>query len=311
VKQRSELSLTSSISISLIIGVVLFLVKFYAFWITSSSAIFSDFTESIIHILAVGFATYSIFLSTQPADRNHPYGHDRISFFSAGFEGAMIVVAALMILYQAGEKLLFGVHLEHLPEGISIIIIVTVTNALLAYWLINKGKSHRSIIVEANGRHIMTDCITSCGVIAGLIIVRLTDILWIDPLIACGTAINIIITGLRLLQRSISGLMDQTTETFDQTLRLCLKTKTEERNLSFHKLRHRHSGTHIFIEYHLSFPQPILLSKAHEIATGIEAEVREEFENADITTHLEPANRHDTIHKKFGIQDSSQQNGSL
>lgn len=288
-KNNSLLVLNRSIRFSFLVGVVLLLIKMYAYWITNSAAILSDLTESIIHVFAVGFAAYSMWLSGKPADTDHPYGHDRITFFSAGFEGALIVIAAGLIIYNAGLKLLFGFELGNLSEGIMLVIVVTLINGSLGYWLIQKGKQHSSLILEAHGKHLITDCVTSCGVIVGLTAVQMTGLEWIDPAVACGTALNIICTGGRLVKRCVSGLMDQTDISFDAELKAYLSELVKPKGLSFHQLRHRHTGTRQLVEFHLVFPNKISLIQAHEQASTIEAKLRQRYgQTLDVTTHLEP-----------------------
>jgi cation diffusion facilitator family transporter len=230
-----------------------------------------------------------MWLSHKPADLDHLYGHDRISFFSAGFEGALIVFAAVLIIFNAGEKLIYGFELSRLGEGTIFIIFVTMINGSLGIWLIHQGKRFHSIILEANGKHLITDCVTSCGVIVGLTAVQLTGLQWIDPAVACGTALNIIFTGSRLVKRCISGLMDQTDLSFDKELRTHLAKETKKKQLSFHHLRHRHTGARILIDFHLVFPEKSTLFQAHELTTQLEDSIHKKFgQNIDITTHLEP-----------------------
>lgn len=285
----NERAMNRAMRLSFLIGIGLLGIKAYAFLITHSAAIFSDLVESVIHIFAVGFAAYSLWLSQKPADQDHPYGHDRISFFSAGFEGALIVIAAVLIILNAGEKLIYGSELARLEEGTLVILGVTLINGSLGTFLIRQGKLFNSIILEANGKHLITDCVTSCGVIVGLTAVQYTGLQWIDPAVACGTALNIIVTGSRLVKRSISGLMDQTNPQFDQALTQFLGLKVKAKRLSFHHLRHRHTGTKTLIDFHLVFPEKISLYHAHEQANQIEEAIIEKFgPSIDVTTHLEP-----------------------
>ena len=139
----------------------------HAHWITGSAAILSDAAESVVHIVAVSFAAYSLWLSLKPPDRSHLYGHDKISFFSAGFEGAMIVMAAFYIMYVSIQKWIAGLKLEQLGVGTGLIVLASLINGGLGFFLIAMGKKHRSLILEANGRHVLTDCWTSIAVVVG------------------------------------------------------------------------------------------------------------------------------------------------
>lgn len=288
--------------LSFIIGILMLIIKPYAYYITGSTAILSDAAESVIHIFAVGFAAYSMRLSFKPADANHQYGHDKISFFSAGFEGALIIVAALYIIYQSIYKIIFGIELENVDLGIFFIFIAAIINLILSFYLIKKGKKYNSIILEANGKHILTDCWTSFAVIFALFMVKLTGIIYFDPIIAIFTAINILWTGSRLIRKSVGGLMDQADQGFHKQIIALLDKETKKRNLEYHHLRHRLSGQKIFVEFHLLFLEDLKLGKAHEMASEIEHSLREALsKESEVVTHLELKKHHDAIHKKYGL----------
>lgn len=288
--------------ISCIAGILLLFVKLYAYWITKSTAILSDCSESVIHVFAVGFATFSMWLSLQPPDTNHQYGHDKISFFSAGFEGAMIAIAALYIIYEAILKCIYGTEVYNISQGIAFIIFATTLNGLLGAWLVRKGKRANSLILKANGKHLLTDCITSLCVVIGLLLVQWTGAFWIDPIIAIIAAIHILISGGSLVIESVGGLMDASDELLDRKLRKILDQLSKEYSLDYHHLRHRRAGMKTFVELHLLFPDQMLLSSAHELATEIESKISKEILGPiDITTHLEPMEKHDLTHSRFSI----------
>lgn len=291
-----------SMRLSFLVGLFMLLIKSYAYFITGSTAILSDAAESVIHVFAVGFAAYSMWLSLKPADENHLYGHDKISFFSAGFEGAMIIFAALFIVYESVHKMLFGIKIENVDEGLIFIIASIAINLFLSLYLIRKGKKYNSIILEANGKHILTDCWTSLAVISALLLVKLTNITLFDPIIAIFAAINILKTGTKLIKRSISGLMDQADATLHKKIISLLQKETESKNLEFHHLRHRLSGYKILIEFHLLFPEDLKLGEAHEIASEIEHHLQKNLDrDSEIFTHLELKKHHDDIHKKYEL----------
>ena len=166
------------------VGFFMLASKIAAYWLTGSAAILSDAAESVVHIVAVSFAAYSLWLSLKPPDHSHLYGHDKISFFSAGFEGAMIVMAAFYIIYVSIQKWMAGLKLEHLGLGTGLIVLASLINGGLGFFLIAMGKKHRSLILEANGRHVLTDCWTSIGVVVGLTLAMFTGWLEFDPLVA-------------------------------------------------------------------------------------------------------------------------------
>lgn len=291
-----------SMRLSFFIGLFMLVVKCYAYYITGSTAIMSDAAESIIHVFAVGFATYSIWLSLKPADADHLYGHDKISFFSAGFEGAMIIIAAIFIYFEAINKIIYGIELQNIDAGMVFIFLVILINFLLGFYLINQGKKYQSIILEANGKHILTDCLTSVSVVVALILVKLTGISLFDPIVAILAASNILWTGFRLIKKCIGGLMDQTDPAVHQKIHNILNEETPKRDLDYHHLRHRMSGYTLFIEFHLLFASDVKLSTAHDIASEIEARLLKAFDTpVEVSSHLELKTHHDDVHQKFGL----------
>ncbi|MBI4546911.1 MAG: cation transporter [Ignavibacteriae bacterium] len=285
---------------SLSVGFLMLVMKIYAYVITGSTAILSDAAESIVHILAVSFAAFSLRLSLKPADRSHMYGHDRISFFSAGFEGAMIVIAALYIIYEAIEKWISGLALQNIDTGTIFIALATAINGGLGWYLIRQGKKHHSILLEANGKHVLTDSWTSLGVIIGLILTMLTGWLPFDPILAIIVAGNILWTGGKLMRRSVGGLMDETDPIIDARLRTILKKETDKYQIHFHGLRHRNAGNKLLIEFHLLFHQSTPIAQAHEQATKIEQAICQQLPmQAEVITHLEPIEGHDEVHEKL------------
>lgn len=294
-----------AVRLSFVVGLLMLIIKTYAYYLTGSAAIFSDAAESIIHVFAVGFAAYSMWLSLKPADENHPYGHEKINYLSAGFEGAMIIIAACYIVFESIHKMIYGFELENVDEGIIFIIIAALINSLLGIYLINRGKKNDSLILQANGKHILTDCFTSFGVIVSLILVKITDIPLLDPIVALLIALNILWTGSKLFKQCVSGLMDQIDPKVQKQIISLLKKETEKRGLHFHKLRHRAAGRKIFIEFDLLFKDEISLGKAHELACEIESHLKKTLNvPTDIITHLEPQTSHDAIHERFGLNDT-------
>ena len=196
------------ILISFAVSVALMGLKFLVYYLTHSSAVLSDALESIINVVASGFATISIWMAAKPPDRDHPYGHGKIEYFSAGFEGALIVCAALGIFYTGIKHLLDPHPLPHLEEGLGLLIGATLINALLGIGLLRVGRSTDSFTLIADGKHIITDVFTSGGVVVGLLLVYLSGWLWLDGLIACLVGINILVTGGQLVRQSFARLMD-------------------------------------------------------------------------------------------------------
>lgn len=273
---------------SLAVGVLLLVLKAVAWWYTGSTAILSDLGESLAHMAAVVFATYSLWLSLQPADDNHLYGHAKIGFFSAGFEGAMIAVAALYILYEAGKAAWFGPEINHIGIGLALTATAAILNGALGWHLVRTGRRRGSIILEANGHHVLTDCWTSLGVLLALALVRLTGWPYWDPIFAAAAAVNILVSGIRLVRRSVSGLMDAADPEANRIIDAIVKEETAKRGISFHNLRHRNVGDAHLVELHLDFPADALLKDAHRLATEIEDAIESKIRPAaHVITHLE------------------------
>jgi cation diffusion facilitator family transporter len=288
-----------AIRLSLGIGFLMLIGKTFAYAITDSVAILSDAAESVIHVFAVSFAAFSLWLSFKPADRSHLYGHEKISFFSAGMEGMMIVIAAGYIIYASVAKWIAGLALQNLETGTLITVGAAATNAVLGGYLVWQGRRTRSIVLTANGKHVLTDSWTSLAVIVGLLMVLWTGWLPFDPIIAIAAAMNILWSGGKLIRQSVGGLMDEADPVFEEQIRAALDAQTEKRGLRYHELRYRHSGTSMWVEFHLLFPKGAKIEAAHWEATEIEAALKSSLPTTlNITTHLEPLEKHDETHEQ-------------
>ena len=290
--------------LSLAVGIFMLIGKWYAYSITGSAAILSDAAESVVHVMAVGFATFSLWLSRRPADKSHPYGHEKISFFSAGIEGALIVLAAAVIIYEAVAKWIEGLQLENLGTGTLIVAAAALINAALGAYLVGQGKRHGSLILVANGKHVLTDSWTSFGVIIGLLLTIWTGWPPFDPLLAIFVAINILWSGSRLVRQSVGGLMDEGNPELEKEIRAVLDKEVRERNLQYHELRYRNSGASLWVEFHLLFPKETSLEHAHWRATEIEAALKKSIRQPTrIVTHLEPEEGHDSTHRNLSAHE--------
>jgi len=295
--EADQRTLRFGMNLSLAIGLGLLVVKVVAWLLTGSSAIFSDAAESVVHVVAVAFAAYSLRLSFKPADDTHLYGHAKISFFSAGFEGGIIVLAALFIIHEAIETWLGGIVLQRLGLGAGLTAAAGLINGGLGFYLIRLGRKRCSLILEANGRHVLTDCWTSLGVVIGLTLALVTDWLPFDPLVAIAVAVNILISGVRLVRQGFGGLMDRAEPENDEILNAILQQETGPRGLEFHDLRHRNVGDAHWIEVHLLFPGGMSVEEAHRIATAIEETIQVSLDSrVFITTHLEALEDHSELH---------------
>lgn len=273
------------------------IMKFGAYLWTGSSAILSDATESIVHIIAVIFAAYSLWLAAKPADAQHPYGHAKVSFFSAGAEGMLILVAAGAIIFTAINDWISGLSLRNLDSGIAITALAALINAGLGWYLVHTGRKNQSIILEANGQHVLTDSWTSFGVVAGLLLAWMTGWLFLDPICAILVALNIVYSGTHLIKRSVGGLMDEADPGIQEKLKGVLDRECAEHRIDYHYLRHHFNGFAYEVDVHLIFPDAMPIRQAHRMATGIENSIRQSLAaSAHIITHLEPKDDHEQIH---------------
>ncbi len=285
--------------LSLIIGVLMLSGKMTAYLHTGSSAIFSDAAESVVHVVAVGFAVFSLWLSTRPAVPTFHYGYERITFFSAGFEGAMIVLAAGSILVTTVQKWRHGLVLDHLGQGALLIVAAGVLNAGLGIYLLRTGKRNHSLILEADGKHVLTDSWTSFGVVVGLALVMLTGWKPFDPLIAMAVAVNILWSGGKLLWQSVQGLLDYSDPKVGHMIRARLDAACGDLGLQYHGVRFRTTGYRQIIEVHLLFPYTMAVGEAHRLATLVEERIAEDLEvPSEITTHLESLEDHSEVHHR-------------
>lgn len=294
-------ALRTAMQLSLWTGFLMLAVKFGAFILTGSAAILSDAAESLVHVVAVSFAAYSLRLSYAPADADHPYGHAKVSFFSAGFEGAMIAVAALCIIYEAIAKWVAGLALQNLGLGTLLTALAAAINAALGTYLIRLGRRKHSLILEANGRHVLTDVWTSIGVVVGLCLAIFTGWLPWDPICAILVACNILIIGFGLIRRGISGLMDTADPQVQRQVEDILKREAAQYGLGYHSLRHRSLGTRQLVEVHLLFPENTPIREAHQTATVIEQAIESTLQPCgEVTTHLESIEGHREAHEHHG-----------
>ena len=274
---------------SLVASLVLLGVKVSGAVMTGSSAIYSDAAESVVHFLAVAFACWALRLSIKPADETHHFGHDKVSFLSAGFEGAMISAAAMLIFYEAARQFLFGVEIRNLGFGLAVTSLAAGVNLILGLSLIAVGKKSGSPLVRANGMHVLTDVWSSVAVLIGLSLYHVTEWVWWDPVVAILVACNILRVGIRLIRESLGGLLDEADPLIESRVRELLDREVASMGLSYHNFRHRHSGRTHWVEFHLVFDDHLSVGEAHDQATRLEAMVADLLSpDGRVISHLEP-----------------------
>ena len=263
--------------------------KFYAFHLTRSSAVFSDALESIINVVASAFALMSIVLAARPPDKNHPYGHGKVEYFSAGFEGALIIIAAIGIFKSGLTHILKPQPLPNLTDGLYILLGTGLINLILGLVLVRTGKKTHSLALTADGKHVLTDVITSAGVLLGLLLVHLTGLYWLDGAIACMVGFSILYTGIILIKESSAGLMDRAEPALLQEISSLLEKHRKDNWVGIHELRAFRSGSIVNVSLHLILPRGFSLSEAHLEAEEIEAVIEGYFEGrATVLVHLDP-----------------------
>jgi cation diffusion facilitator family transporter len=282
-------SLKQFIYLSIAAAVATILLKFNAFYLTGSMGFFSDALESFVNLIGAIIALIMLHISAKPADKEHEYGHTKAEYFSSAIEGALIVLAALSIIRSAVPRIIEPTPLENLNIGLLFSLGASLINLVVALILIKNGKKRNSIVLEADGKHLMTDVWTSIGVIAGILVVKLTGIYILDPIIAILVAINIIYTGYQLISRSASGLMDASISEEAMKKITAYLDSLKEKNIDYHSLMTRQAGQRMFISVHLLVPGWWTVKKGHDYADLIEQSIEDMFDvPVTVSTHIEP-----------------------
>jgi cation diffusion facilitator family transporter len=276
---------------SIAVGVAVLALKFAAWWLTGSVALYSDALESLVNIATAVAAVAAIRYGALPPDANHPYGHHKAEYFSVVLEGVLIVIAAVLIINEAWGAFHNPHVLERPGAGLAVNVAASVINGAWAWVLVREGKRRRSPALSADGTHLFTDVFTSAGVVVGLVLAVATGWLILDPLLAVLVALQILWSGWKLIRMSIGGLMDEALdpETLER-IRHVIKEHAEGA-IEAHDLRTRAAGRMTFIEFHLVVPGAMAVSVSHVICDRIERALRAEVADALITIHVEPENK--------------------
>ena len=263
--------------------------KFYAYFYTGSMGLFSDALESCVNLLAAVVALIMIHISEKPADEGHEFGHTKAEYFSSAIEGGLILVAAFSISWSAAPRLLEPQPIENVGLGVLISLSASLVNLGVALVLIKNGKKNNSLLLEADGKHLMTDVWTSVGVITAIFIVKLTGFLILDPIIAIIVALNIVWTGFQLLKRSANGLMDASISESELKIVTDYLNELKTDKIDFHSLMTRQAGQRKFISLHLLVPGEWSVQQGHDYAENIEETIEDMFsEPVTVSTHIEP-----------------------
>jgi cation diffusion facilitator family transporter len=254
----------SAALVSLGVGLLMLAGKWAAYVLTGSHAILSDALESIVHVAATGFAYASILLSARPPDPKYPYGYGKVTYFSAGFEGGMITLAALAILYEAGQGFFRGEELQQLDKGLALILLASVVNLALGLMLIRQGRRTESLILVADGQHVLTDSYTSFGVVLGVALVYATGWTWLDPTVAVLVGLNILRTGYDLVRAGVTGLMDRSDPALLGKIVEALQASRQPGWIDVHHLRAWQAGDRTFVDFHLVVPEDWTVGQLHE-----------------------------------------------
>ncbi len=275
--------------VSLIGGVGIAGGKLAAWWVTGSTAVLSDAAESIVNVVAAAMATWSVVVSARPADHDHPYGHGKAESLSAAIEGLLIALAAALIFVEAVRALVLGPELGRLGFGIAVSAATGAANLVLGLWLVRVGKAAGSEAIEADGRHVVTDVITTAGTIVALVLVQVTGIALLDPIAALLVAANILRTGWKIARRAVGGLLDEADFELLEELGDRLERTRRPEWVEVHQLRSWFSGSFRHFDLHLSLPRYLSVEDAHRIGDDLERAVLDlAGGRGDVIVHYDP-----------------------
>ena len=266
--------------------------KFWAYLLTGSVGLLSDALESVVNLVAAIVAVIALSIASRPADSNHHYGHGKVEYFSAGIEGLMIFVAAMVIVYSAVERLLHPQALDAVGVGLLITLIATAINAAVGWLILRAGRRHRSLTLVADGKHLLTDVWTSIGIVIGVGLVALTGWLPLDSIVAIAVGLNILWTGFTLVRNSVHGLMDRALNAADEARVIevvnSFVAEYPPGQLAFHALQTRESGQQRFVSLHVLVPGQWTVATGHDLVERVESAIALALPGAHIQTHLEP-----------------------
>ncbi|OUL31725.1 cation-efflux pump [Nostoc sp. RF31YmG] len=274
--------------LSIAAAIATIVLKFGAYLLTGSVGLLSDAIESCVNLIAALVALWALTYAAKPADAEHAFGHSKAEYFSSGAEGMLIVVAAIIIAIEAWGRLLHPEPLTQLGLGLAISLLATAVNGIVASILLRAGRRLRSITLRADAHHLFTDVWTSAGVVVGILLVKVTGALVIDPIIALVVAANIVWTGFRLLRETGLGLLDTALPKEEIDVISTILNGYQSQGLQFHALRTRIAGTRRFVSFHVLVPGAWTVQQGHDLCEEIELAIINALPSTSVTTHLEP-----------------------
>lgn len=278
--------------LSLVVATLILAAKYQAYRMTGSTAVLSDALESIVNVLAAVFALGGLIFAGRPADRNHPYGHGKIEFFSAAFEGGLIAFASILIVYEAVRTLVSGPDVRQIGAGLLIVFGSGLVNLALGIYLVRTGRRYVSLTLVADGQHVLADVWTSAGVIVGLGLVQLTGRVWLDPLVALLVALWLMLTGVRLVRHAAGGLLDEEDPLLLKRVLDALQKYVGGGVIRVHHLRAIRSGRFQHVEAHLVVPEFWSVERAHDLSEDVAARVMRDLgAEGEMVFHTDPCHR--------------------
>jgi cation diffusion facilitator family transporter len=268
------------------IGIVLFVIKLIAWYLTQSVAILTDALESTVNVIAGLIGVYSLYVSAKPKDMDHPYGHGKAEFLSAAIEGTLITVAGFIIIYEAITNLVHPHDIKKLDYGILLVAFTAVVNYIAGVICINKGKKNNSLVLIASGNHLKTDTYSTLGIIVGLVLLYIFKIWWLDSAVAILFAFIILMTGYKIVRTSVAGIMDETDMELMEKMVATLNANRRENWIDFHNLRIIKNGGQLHLDCHLTVPWYLNVHQAHKEIDALSALVKNEFgESMELFVH--------------------------
>ena len=274
--------------ISVATSVVVIALKFAAYFLTGSVGLLSDAVESVVNILAALIALAVLTYASAKPDHEHNFGHEKAEYFSSGIEGALIFVAAAAIIWSSVPRLFNPQPLDQVWLGLGLSVVASIANAACALVMLRAAKAHRSITLEADARHLLTDVWTTAGVFVGVVLVQATGWLRLDPIIAIAVALQIFWTGWGLISRSFSGLMDRAVPDEDRAVIVEVLETLRRDGGDYHMLRTRVAGAKSFVDVHVLVPGKMTVQQGHDLAERLEGEIAAKLPHVEVLTHLEP-----------------------